>query len=102
MKFTLEIELDGDTMQTYGDIAARLREVANYIRSYRGRDETQEVNDNAPIRDINGNVVGKWEVIETPKISPASIPHAFSQNDIETNACSVCGKSLRWKNHNDL
>lgn len=65
MRFMLEIELDNDAMQTYGDTTARLREVANYIRSYRGREEKHELNDNAPICDIHGNTVGRWQVTES-------------------------------------
>lgn len=60
MKFTLEIELGNDAMQTKGDIAAALTQVAaRFPRCIMGR---MVVGDYGSIRDINGNTVGKWEI----------------------------------------
>jgi hypothetical protein len=70
MEFQLKIELGNDAMQTADDIRAAVKDVAKYLKEWRS-DELPEVGDNAPIRDVNGNIVGKWEIV---KHAPASNP----------------------------
>jgi hypothetical protein len=60
MKFTLEIELGNDAMQTNDDIAKSLQTLAHRL-SQMHRDPVD--GDKWNIRDANGNTVGKWEVI---------------------------------------
>lgn len=52
-KFTLEIRLTNEAMETTGDIVTQLRKVANLIESY-------GVNAPQRIKDANGNTVGEW------------------------------------------
>jgi hypothetical protein len=59
MKFTLEIELGNDAMQTCDDVGRAIREVAEEFLDC--MDEPTPVRD-ILIKDINGNTVGKWEV----------------------------------------
>jgi len=65
MKFTLEIELGNDAMQTAEDIAHALQDVAKGLMTYgiggRSRYPITKV-DGRKIMDVNGNSVGKWEV----------------------------------------
>ena len=63
MKFTVEIELENDAMQTYDDIRATLKDVVKYLKEWRSG-EMPEAGDNAPIRDRDGNPVGKWKATE--------------------------------------
>ena len=70
MEFQLKIELGNDAMQTADDIRAAVKDVAKYLKEWRS-DELPEVGDNAPICDVNGNTVGKWEIV---KHAPASNP----------------------------
>ncbi len=63
MEFQLKIELGNDAMQTADDIRAAVKDVAKYLKEWRSG-ELPEVGDNAPIRDVNGNIVGKWEIVK--------------------------------------
>ena len=56
MKFTLEIELGNDAMQTEDDVARALKEVAKNIRNHGFDDATEG------IFDLNGNKVGEWRL----------------------------------------
>lgn len=62
MTFTVEIELGNDAMQTGEDLAHALRGVAAKIE-----DCSRPVEDwpasvrTGPIRDVNGNTVGRWK-----------------------------------------
>ncbi len=60
MKFTLEIELGNDAMQTGDDIRQILRNVAHIMRI----SDLPNVGDEGAFRDVNGNTVGKWEVVD--------------------------------------
>ena len=60
MKFTLEIELGNDAMQTYADIA---RATQRIFSDFSRRHEDAE-DDAGRIYDVNGNKVGFWEVSE--------------------------------------
>lgn len=75
MKFMLSIELGNDTMQTYDDVSEALKNVRAYLKEYR-RGEEIEASDNAPIRDLYGNTVGKWEVTADASAVPAPEPTA--------------------------
>ena len=57
-KFLLSIELGNDAMQTGNDIAKALHTVGLQINSNDQPYPTQR-----PIRDVNGNIVGQWQVI---------------------------------------
>lgn len=60
MKFTLEIELGNDAMQTYADIAASVRRI---FSDFANCHDTAE-DDAGRIYDANGNRVGEWSVTE--------------------------------------
>jgi hypothetical protein len=64
MKFTLEIELGNDAMQTRADIEAALRKLGQNLRHM---SEPPEHGDEGGIMDDNGNKVGTWEVTQTPR-----------------------------------
>ena len=68
MEFQLKIELGNDAMRTADDIRAAVKDVAKYLKDWRSG-ELPEAGDNAPILDINGNAVGKWEVAEQAQAS---------------------------------
>jgi hypothetical protein len=55
-------------MRTADDIRAAVKDVAKYLKDWRSG-ELPEAGDNAPILDINGNAVGKWEVAEQAQAS---------------------------------
>jgi hypothetical protein len=61
-KFTLEITLGNDAMQTPADVRNALMKIANRLE--RGQDPYSpfEGEDSGKIMDGNGNSVGKWEV----------------------------------------
>lgn len=56
MKFTLEIELGNEAMQSRSDIARALRKVSAKLQA--GRDGGQ-------VMDLNGNSVGSFGLIDT-------------------------------------
>lgn len=60
MKFTLEIKLGDDAMQTYEDIASALHITLQGIKEQSFNDP--QVGDLMKIGDRKGNTVGKWEV----------------------------------------
>jgi hypothetical protein len=57
MKFTLEIELGNDAMQTYADVELATRLI---FKHFSQRDEEPENGDTGRLYDINGNKVGSW------------------------------------------
>ena len=57
-KFILEIDLGNEGMRRAWQIREKLRKIADSIRD---DDELDDLTQN--IRDVNGNVVGKYEVI---------------------------------------
>lgn len=59
MKFTLEIELGNEAMQTRDDIEEALRNLGQNLRYM---SDPPSVGDDGVIIDYNGNTVGKWEV----------------------------------------
>lgn len=72
MKFTLEIELGNDAMQTYHDLRkaleyARKTMVPDSPAMMRSHSEKPRVGEGTGILDMNGNTVGKWEVTDEPK-----------------------------------
>ncbi len=62
MKFTLEIELGNDAMQTYVNIRTALREVAVMLGASTSAHRKITKVDGGRIMDVNGNTVGAWEV----------------------------------------
>ena len=62
MKFTLTIELGNESMRSYQDVLDSL--VDSLKRNSGGAlDEQLMSGYSSRIRDINGNTVGKWEVL---------------------------------------
>lgn len=64
MKFTVEIELLNDAMQTADDVAQALRETADRLVDTMGGNENLDEHEGKfrNIRDINGNTVGIWQI----------------------------------------
>lgn len=63
MKFTLEIELGNDAMQTYDDIAEALCSVADFLHDNTNVAGPNEATySNRQIFDANGNRVGSWDI----------------------------------------
>jgi hypothetical protein len=61
MQFNLTIELGNDAMQADADVADALSNVVYWMDSRpAGEFETGEA---GIIRDINGNTVGRWEIV---------------------------------------
>ena len=60
MKFTLNIELGNDAMQTGADISDALHKLAGKVYGF---DDAIE-GERGVIMDTNGNKVGEWEVAE--------------------------------------
>lgn len=96
MKFTLEIELGNDTMQTYDHIADALYDVRQEVQ---GDGNVAKPSKPGTIRDSARNIVGKWEITETPRIPVTLTAHEYQPNDIGTDGCSVCGKAKAWRFH---
>ena len=63
MKFTLTIELKNDAMLTYPDIALALNRISEHLKD----GDMPERDDQAWIRDANGQTVGKWRVMRDRK-----------------------------------
>lgn len=63
MKFILEINLGNDAMREAQDVGHALERVAERLFGRAGREELG-IGDDGPIRDLNGNAVGRWEIIE--------------------------------------
>jgi hypothetical protein len=59
-RFTLEIETGNDALQTGEDLARLLVRFAENIREGNGFGSN-------PIRDDNGNAVGSWSFVATPR-----------------------------------
>lgn len=59
MKFTLTIELGNDAMQDSIDVAMRIRVVADRLIRLNHDFSVVTI---GPVRDLNGNTVGRWEV----------------------------------------
>jgi hypothetical protein len=57
MKFTLEIDLSNDEMQTFPDIS---NAIAHIVRHFSLRGDVEI--DNGKIYDANGNKFGIWEI----------------------------------------
>jgi hypothetical protein len=57
-EFTLKIQLGNDAMQTPGDVAKTLRDLADKLDTRRGA-TAEHASGN--VRDENGNTVGHWE-----------------------------------------
>ena len=99
MKFTVEIELGNDAMQTYQDIRDALKEIILSAGSCASSHAQPTHGDGAKVRDENGNTVGSWGVTATPaelatgNINPA-IYHVFDDLD-GTGFCSHCGMRKR-------
>lgn len=59
MKFTLEINLDNDTMSTPADIASVMQHIADQLKD---AEYSTDIPTMYLIRDVNGHTVGRWEV----------------------------------------
>lgn len=60
MKIVIEVELGNDAMRTMDDVVTALDE--HFCAQALGPHELQEGEDGR-IRDLNGNTVGRWEVV---------------------------------------
>lgn len=60
MTFRLEITLGNDAMSSPEDVGPTLERIGREIRRY----GFSEPGTHAPIRDANGNTVGRWELID--------------------------------------
>ena len=60
MKFTLEIDLGNDAMQSVNDVSWALQNVCRIVREV-----TATAGESASILDLNGNRVGRWEFTES-------------------------------------
>lgn len=58
MKFTLEIELGNDVMQSPADVARALEDVAKTLTAT----GLMAIHEEGDVRDWNGNTVGEWSV----------------------------------------
>lgn len=65
MRFTLEIELGSEVMQTQHHVREAIRRT--FSAEAEERPITLHAGDSQPIYDANGATVGKWEVTETPQ-----------------------------------
>jgi hypothetical protein len=62
MRFELKIELGDDAMRTPPNVASALKLVAKHVlNDLYGR---FTLGDYGTIRDVNGNTVGRWELVE--------------------------------------
>jgi hypothetical protein len=84
-RFTLEIEMGNDSMQTGGDIADALRKIADDCDTRRGgKDESGR------IRDENGNTVGHWEINPLTPVDSINLGIALAdENDRYSDASIV-------------
>lgn len=64
MKFTLQIEVGNDAVQGEGDVAQLLRNVATHLCAGGSFFDFQGQARVGTVRDVNGNKVGRWEVID--------------------------------------
>lgn len=62
MKFTLEIELGNDAMQSLADVRGALSMVSEKLKKFDGLCADECIGESAYISDCNGNAVGSWEV----------------------------------------
>jgi hypothetical protein len=60
MTFSLKIHLGNDSMLTGFDLANAIRVTANALENDFGADAVRK--DSGLVFDLNGNIVGKWEV----------------------------------------
>lgn len=74
MRFTLNIELGNEGMQTQADVLAAITRSINYPQN-----ATMHVGESEAVRDGNGNTVGSWEVIEDAPSKTAAIREAWQQ-----------------------
>ena len=72
MKFVLEIELGNEGMQSGEQVAGAIRRVATKIDS--PFDNWEMEGDQGIIRDINGNTVGKWVVMDDSPLALDGLP----------------------------
>jgi hypothetical protein len=62
VRFKLSIELGNEEMQTYYHVRRALE--ATYVKIAHDYDGLPKAGDGGKIRDINGNTVGSWEMVE--------------------------------------
>jgi hypothetical protein len=65
MRFTLEIELGNEAMQTVGDVLKAFQPTLGNPLDWTST--ILNVGDGSKIRDVNGQAVGKWEVTESAR-----------------------------------
>lgn len=125
MKFTVNLDLENDTMKTYQDIRDALKQIILSAGSCASSHARPTDGDGGKILDVNGNVAGNWEVKrdlsaaldavadqrwadahepDTPSTAQGNINseayHIFSDKEI-TGFCDHCGmrKYQPYANH---
>lgn len=63
MKFILEIELGNDAMRTGNEVGEKLQLISRILGDSRVFGGPLTPIEPQGIRDLNGNTVGKWEVV---------------------------------------
>ncbi|QUE25385.1 hypothetical protein SEA_FIZZLES_91 [Microbacterium phage Fizzles] len=63
--FDLSIRMANAGMQTDGDIAAALREVADLLADGDDGERSNPTSYPADVRDVNGHKVGEWRVVDS-------------------------------------
>jgi len=64
VKFTLTIEMGNGAMNTPSDVMNALRKLADHVDPEGYPDKwASPAEEGGKIRDVNGNTVGKWEVV---------------------------------------
>lgn len=63
VKFTVEIELGNDAMQSTADVGAAITYALGKAAGVGNLFEPLVLGDGGSIADFNGNTVGRWEVV---------------------------------------
>lgn len=76
MRFVLSIDLGNDAMQYYNDIREAIHDRLRltHLEAATRNPRKPSVGDGAKVMDLNGNTVGKWEVIDQPAKPQAERP----------------------------
>ena len=64
MKFTLEIEMGNEAMQTVGDLSRALKMTAVCVSDAADLKDRRHGANEGGIRDANGNKVGTWRIVD--------------------------------------
>lgn len=79
-RFTLEIRLGNDAMQTPSDVARALSDISHQLEAESSWDDAEAIKKR--LTDINGNTVGWWELDEPQYSSVVECPHCGDEVDV--------------------